>query len=59
MNYGKLKYILRVFNELQLCEVEEIQSDLYQFRIFFHASKTNIEKSSILKKLKSQCIDFH
>jgi len=59
MNYAKLKYILRVFHELQLCEVEEIQSDLYQFRIFFHASKTNIEKSSILKKLKSQCVDLY
>ena len=55
MNYVKLKYILRVFHELKLCEVEEIQLDLYQFRIFFNASKTNIEKSSILKKLKSQC----
>ncbi|MBQ2999059.1 MAG: single-stranded-DNA-specific exonuclease RecJ [Clostridia bacterium] len=59
MNYGKLKYILRVFHELRLCEVEEIQTDLYQFRIFFNASKTNIEKSSILKKLKSQCVDLH
>ncbi len=59
MNYVKLKYILRVFHELKLCEVEELQTDLYQFRIFFHASKTNIEKSSILKKLKSQCADLH
>ncbi|MBO5939475.1 MAG: single-stranded-DNA-specific exonuclease RecJ [Clostridia bacterium] len=59
MNYVKLKYILRVFHELQLCEVEEIQPDVYQFRIFFNASKTNIEKSSILKKLKSQCADLH
>ena len=59
MNYVKLKYILRVFHELKLCEVEEIQPDLYQFRIFFNASKTNIEKSSILKKLKSQCSDLY
>ena len=59
MNYGKLKYILRVFHELKLCEVEEMQTDLYQFRIFFNASKTNIEKSSILKKLKSQCVDLY
>jgi len=59
MNYVKLKYILRVFHELKLCEVEEIQPDLYQFRIFFNASKTNIEKSSILKKLKSQCTDLY
>ena len=59
MNYGKLKYILRVFHELKLCEVEEIQEDLYQFRVFFNASKTNIEKSSILKKLKSQCTDLY
>lgn len=55
ISYVKLKYILRIFNELNVCEVEEIQEDLYRFNVIFQASKTNIEKSSILKKLKSQC----
>ena len=49
-----MKYVLEVFNELQICGVEE-QGDAYRFDIYFNASRTNIEKSSILKKLKSQC----
>lgn len=55
INYIKLKYILEVFHELQICGVEEREGGFYRFDIYFNASKTNIEKSSILKKLKSQC----
>ena len=58
ISYVKLKYILRILNELRICEIEELEEDLYRFSVIFQASKTNIEKSSILKKLKSQCI-FH
>ncbi len=57
INYIKLKYILKIFNELQICEIQEIEQDIYSFRIFFNASKTSIDKSSILKKLKGQCKD--
>ena len=57
INYIKLKYILRIFNELRICEVEEIDEDIYRFSVIFNASKTSIEKSSILKKLKSRCAD--
>jgi len=55
IGYVKLKYVLRILNELSICVVEELGSDIYRFEIFFNANKTNIEKSSILKKLKSQC----
>ena len=55
LNYVKCKYILRILNELKICEIEEIDEDIYRFRIFFNAAKTNIERSSILKKLKGQC----
>jgi hypothetical protein len=57
INYIKLKYILRILNELQICVVEELGDELYRFNIFFNANKTNIEKSSILKKLKGQCVN--
>ncbi len=57
INYIKLKYILRIMNELKICRVEEIENDIYRFEIFFNAAKTNIERSSILKKLKSRCSD--
>ncbi len=57
INYVKLKYILRIMNELRICGVEEIDEDIFRFEFFFNTAKTNIEKSSILKKLKSQCIN--
>ena len=57
INYVCLKYILEIFHELQICGVEELGEGMYRFDIYFNASKTNIEKSSILKKLKSQCKD--
>ena len=55
INYVQLKYILEVFHELLICGVEECAPGTYRFDIYFNASRTNIEKSSILKKLKSQC----
>ncbi len=55
INYIKLKFILRILNELQICEVVELDEDIYRFNMFFNANKTNIEKSSILKKLRGQC----
>ena len=54
IHYVCLKYILEVFHELRICGVEETAQG-YRFDVYFNASKTNIEKSSILKKLKSQC----
>ncbi len=57
INYTKFKYILRILNELKICEVEELNDDIYSFSVAFNATKTNIEKSSILRKLKSQCSD--
>ena len=55
INYGKMKYILEIFHELQICGVEEVEQGVYRFDIYFNASKTSIEKSYLLKKLKSQC----
>ncbi len=54
INYVRLKYILEIFHELQICGVEEIEEGVYRFDIYFNASRTNIEKSSILRKLRSQ-----
>ena len=35
ISYVKLKYILRIFNELNICEVEEIEEDLTRTNTFF------------------------
>ncbi len=57
ISYVKLKYILRVLNELNICVIEEIDEDLYRFRVEYTVTKTSIDKSFILKKLRSQCSD--
>ena len=53
LGYIKMKFILRVLDELQICGVGEPAEDYFVFDIFYSA-KTNLEKSSILHKLKSQ-----
>ena len=57
INYVKLKYIFEIFNELNICEIAELSNDIYSFRVIFKANKTSIDKSAILKKLRSQCTD--
>ena len=57
ISYTKLKYIFDIFNELQICDIEELDTDIYRFEVIFRAAKTSIDKSAILKKLRSQCID--
>ena len=54
IGYVKLKFIIRIMQELQLCEVFEATPDHYVFSFEYQSGKTNIEKSSILRKLKAQ-----
>ena len=55
INYIKLKFILRVLEELNICGVTELENGYYMFDVYFSASKTSIDKSSILRKLRGQC----
>ncbi len=55
IGYIKLKFIILIFYELKICGVEKLYDDMYEFNMYFNSSKTNIEKSSILRKLRSQC----
>jgi single-stranded-DNA-specific exonuclease len=54
IGYAKLKFIIRIMQELRICDVIELSDDFYNFSFQYMASKTSIEKSSILHKLKSQ-----
>lgn len=55
INYVKLRFILLIFYELRICGVEPIGDGIYEFDMYFNGSKTSIDKSSILRKLRSQC----
>ncbi len=54
INYVKLRYIIEIFHELRICGVEELGEDTYRFDVFFNAAKTSIDKSAILRRLRSQ-----
>ena len=54
ISYAKLKFIIRIMQELLLCGVTEPEQDTYVFEFYDSTVKTNIEKSSILHRLKRQ-----
>ena len=57
MRYVKVKYILRVFQELNILGVEKIEAerDIYRFRYIYVKTKADLNKSSVLKKLRAVC----
>lgn len=54
IGYYKLKTIIRIMQELNVCEITEPINDCFIFDFYFNPTKTSIDKSSILKKLKLQ-----
>ena len=57
INYIKLKIIIKVFQELNLIGIEEISPEVYRFSIHYTTSKSDLEKSYLLKRIRSQ-IEF-
>ena len=53
IGYIKLKFIIMIFREMNIVDIEE-DNETYTFRLHFSSNKKNLEKSSILKKLRSQ-----
>jgi len=54
IGYMKLQMIIRIMQELHICEVLEPVEDRFVFDFYFNPTKTSIDKSSILRKLKMQ-----
>ena len=57
IGYVKLKIIIKVFIELNLIGIEEIADEVYRFRVHYSTSKADLEKSFLLKRIRSQ-LDF-
>jgi len=53
--YIKLKLIIKVFQELSLLSIEELDSDreLYMFNYVYIKNKTDLDKSNLYRKIKS------
>ncbi len=54
IGYVKLKIIIRVLQEMNLLGIEELDDEVYGFKLHFSDKKVDLEKSGILKKLRSQ-----
>lgn len=52
-HYAKMKFIIRIMQELRICGVSEPITDHFLFDLSY-SNKTNLDRSSILHKLKSQ-----
>ena len=54
ISYIKLKIIIMVMRELNIVRIDEIGEEIYKFAIHYTSAKTDLEKSGILRKLRSQ-----
>ncbi len=52
-NYIKLKLIIKVFRELNIISIDEIDEYSFIFKINFSKNKSNLDKSNILRKIKT------
>ena len=53
LGYIKLKFIIMIFREMNIVGIEE-NDEVYTFKLHFSANKKNLERSSILRKLRTQ-----
>ena len=56
IGYAKLKIIIMVFKELNILNITDISDEVYKFEIHYTTSKTELEKSNILRRLRSQLL---
>ena len=54
MSYIKLKFIIMVMRELNIVFLEEPEDEVYVFNIHYTSNKTHLDKSNLLRKLRSQ-----
>ena len=54
IGYIKLRIIIKIFQELNLVGIEEIEEEKFIFKVHYSASKTDLEKSSLLRRIRSQ-----
>lgn len=54
INHIKLKFIIKIMQELNIIGIVETTDEIYEFKNVFTKNKTDLEKSAILKKLRGQ-----
>ena len=54
IGYIKLKFIIMVFKEMNLINIDEFSDEEYRFKLHYSTTKKDLTKSSILRRLRSQ-----
>ncbi len=54
IGYIKLKIIIKVLTELNVIGIEEREEEVYTFKLHYNSGKTDLEKSSLLRRLRAQ-----
>ena len=54
----RVRFVLRILNEMQLCGIQKVGNGIYLFEIpEQNGKKINLEDSAILQALRRQCVD--
>ncbi len=54
IGYIKLKFIIMVMRELNIVTLNEPEDEVYTFNIHYTSNKTDLDKSNLLRRLRSQ-----
>ena len=54
IGYAKLKIIIMVLKELNLVGIDDVAEEVYRFSIHYTTTKTELDKSTLLRRLRSQ-----
>ena len=54
IGYVKLKIIIMVFKELNIIAIDDVAEETYKFKIHYSTTKTKLDKSTLLRRLRSQ-----
>ena len=54
IGYIKLKFIIMVMQELNIVTLDEPEDEVYTFNIHYTSNKTDLNKSNLLRRLRSQ-----
>ena len=56
IGYIKLKIIVMVMKELNIANIQDVSDEVYKFNIQYKSTKTELEKSTLLRRLRSQMV---
>ena len=56
IGYIKLKIIIMIFKELNILSIDDVAEETYKFKLYYSTTKKKLDKSTLLRRLRSQLI---